>query len=133
MFKTLKQAYEEIPVGDMNNSPSETEPNATRSIKEIINARMNGVVLDVPEFEPFYSDLDIPDIQSMDLEEIATYREYLTSRQYDLEEELNKRYKAAPTPSGSEAYTEERGKGLPTSNSQDPTDPPKPPQPKGGS
>lgn len=133
MFKTLKQAYEEIPVGDTNNSPSETEPNATRSIKEIINARMNGVVLDVPEFEPFYSDLDIPDIQSMDLEEIATYREYLTSRQYDLEEELNKRYNSAPTPSGSAADTEERGKGLPTPNPQDTTNPPKPPQPKGGS
>lgn len=133
MFKTLKEAYEELPIGDVNNSPSETEPNATRSIKEIINARMNGVVLDVPEFEPFYSDLDIPDIQSMDLEEIATYREYLTSRQYDLEEELNKRYNPVPAPSGSEADTDAGGKGLPTSNLQEPTDPPKPPQPKGGS
>lgn len=90
-IKKLLDQYELVCEGDINNLPSETEPDQAMSVREIISRYARGVSLDVKTYEPFYSDDEIPDIQSMDLEEIASYREHLVTERYRLEKELNDR------------------------------------------
>jgi len=109
-FKTIQDAYETVASGDKFTAPSLTEPNQTRSLKQIIQARSNGITLETNQREPFYSDQDIPDFDQMDLVELGDYRDYLSNRRHELEEELRSRHTAAQiAPPKSEAPTDEGG------------------------
>lgn len=121
MFKTLIDSYSMIVKGELNTQPSKTEPDMTKSIKEIIAARQNGIVLENTEQKnTWYSDQDIPDIEAMDIEEIAQYRDYLANERYRLEEELEYRQEALAQHTEGKRLAPEKDNSAPAPPTGDP-------------
>lgn len=121
ILKNSINSKELVPMGDENNLPSMTEPDQTLSIKQLIEKHVQGVNLGVKEYEPFYTDEELPNFEFMDLEEIHSYRQHLSEERYRLEDELQRRKqedldakRKAQTPNGSAADTDAGGTGLPT-------------------
>lgn len=87
-FKNSYTAKEVIVRGDINRLPSSTEPDQTLSIKQLIERHAKGINVGIREYEPYYTDLDLPNLEHMDFSELAEYRDYLSNERYRLEERL---------------------------------------------
>lgn len=107
LIKNSITARETVPMGDVNNLPSATEPDQTLSIKQLIERHAQGINLGVKEYDPIYSDQeDFPNVEYMDFHEAAEYRDFLANERYKLEERLKQLEKdkkelqsrPAPTP-----------------------------------
>jgi len=81
-------AKQYIPQGDVNTLPSCTEPDQTLSIKQIIERHTNGINMGVQEYQPYYSEEEMPDFEHMSFDELHSYREFLSNRRYELEDKL---------------------------------------------
>lgn len=81
-------AREIVPVGDYNNLPSQTEPDQCLSIKQLVERHVNGISLGVREYEPFYTDHELPNFEFMDLNELNDYKEHLNTQKRLLEDRL---------------------------------------------
>lgn len=77
LHRTFLNFKEQPIVGEINNSPSLTQPNEVLSIKELLARHLKGIPVDSSFGEGTYlgDDLDIPDIRSMDLSEIEDMRD----------------------------------------------------------
>lgn len=122
-------ARESVPIGDINKLPSMTDPDQTISIKDLIQRHVDGVPLGTREYEPVYSEEDLPDFESMDIEELAQWRHHLSEERFRLEDALRKAETAqrAIPPNGSEADTDEGGTRQVPPTQQSSPNPPKPP------
>lgn len=78
-------------VAEYNSLPSETEQGDTPTIRTILERYTKGLPLGVSALEPQWYDEDLPDFASMDLAELAEYREELANRRFELEAELEAR------------------------------------------
>lgn len=87
-------ARETLPIGDRNDSPSMSEPDQTLSIRKLIERHVQGVDMGVNQYEPLYIDEEIPNFESMDLEELAQYRQLMEDNSVRLKKELKLRRKA---------------------------------------
>lgn len=76
--------------GDMEHpiGPSETVPDQTLSLKEILNRFVNG--REIPSFQAVYSEEEFPDFSRMDLTELAEYKELNRQRIKDLEASIKR-------------------------------------------
>jgi len=81
-------AREVIPNGETNTLPSCTEPDQTLTIKQIVERHTNGINLGVPEYEPYYSEVEMPNIEHMDFDQLHSYRVFLSEQRYALEDKL---------------------------------------------
>lgn len=81
-------ARQYIPVGDFNNLPTMTEPDQTLSIKQLVERHVNGIAVGVREYEPFYSEEELPNFEFMDIEELHQYKEFLNRQKFLLEDKL---------------------------------------------
>jgi hypothetical protein len=73
--------------GKKMDPKSETEPDMSLTIRELLYNHTRGVLVDVPAHEPIYlEDLEVPVIR--DLTDLDNYRETLNSRLNELEEQL---------------------------------------------
>lgn len=91
LLRNSLTAREVVPIGEVNNSPSMTEPDQCMSIKQIIERFAKGVSLTVNQYEPIYREEDLPAFEMMSFDELASYRQYLSEERYRLEDELRER------------------------------------------
>lgn len=90
-LRTSYQARETVPLGDKNTLPSETEPDQTLTIKQLIERHVNGIDMGVQQYEPLYIDGEVPNFELMEFDELHGYREYLSNERFRLEGELKER------------------------------------------
>lgn len=63
------------PPGQINNQPSLTIPDDSMSLEEILRRYMAGLPINGSNQETFYEEEELPDLKTMDLEEIAQLRD----------------------------------------------------------
>lgn len=97
--------YKEVgPETEVNNLPSETQPDMTLSLQELLERHVRG--LDVPTFEGSFEEEGdfLPDPKTLDLADIARMREENAEKIKNLSEEVKKPRKqqgdAGAAPSG---------------------------------
>lgn len=111
-FRTWINFKEEDHKGEKNTLPSKTQPDEVMSIKEMIIRHARGLPIHANEGVYLPEEIGyIPDIKTLDLTEIAEYRD-----QYQQSIERL----TAPPPSGSEADTPPQG-GVGTSTTTPPS------------
>lgn len=85
---------EEGPELEINTMPSETQPDEVLSIREMLDRHSRGIPLQGTNREPIYYPEElghVPDVERMDLTEIAEMVEHVTEKRKTLESELKKR------------------------------------------
>lgn len=79
---------------EINNLPSETQPDEVLSIREMLERHSRGIPMSGSNRQPIYYPEElghVPDVERMDLTEIADMVEHMTARRTTLESELKKR------------------------------------------
>lgn len=87
-FRNSVTAREEVPIGDINEMDSMTEPNQVLSLKEIIERFASGIDMSAHSYDPLYTDEELPDFEHMSFDELHEYREHLSNERYRLEQKL---------------------------------------------
>lgn len=85
---------EQGPELETNTMPSQTQPDEVLSIREMLNRHTSGVPIPGTNREPIYYPEElghVPDVERMDLTEIAEMVEHVTEKRKTLESELKKR------------------------------------------
>lgn len=85
---------EEGPELEINTMPSQTQPDEVLSIREMLNRHTNGIPIPGTNREPIYYPEElgyVPELERMDLTEIAEMVEHVTEKRKTLENELKKR------------------------------------------
>lgn len=79
--------------GEINNLPSETVPDQSLSIRQLIQNHTRGIHSDVKHYEgEYFEDQIIPNFE--DLTDVVQYKENLVQRQKDIENEIKLKQEA---------------------------------------
>lgn len=77
--------------GETGSNEILTRPDPNMDIRVIIDRFSKGLSTDAKHYETIYDDEYVPDFSTMDLAELADYREQLANERHELEEELRRR------------------------------------------
>lgn len=89
LLRNSLTARETVPTGDtFDGVVSETQPNQTLSIREIVEKYVQGIDLGVQSYEPIYTDEELPNFDYMDFDELHEYRQHLADERFRLEAKL---------------------------------------------
>lgn len=89
LLRNSLTARETVPTGQtFEGVSSETQPNQTLSIREIVEKYVQGIDLGVQSYEPMYTDEELPNFEYMDFDELHEYRQHLADERFRLEAKL---------------------------------------------
>lgn len=93
LLRNSLTARQYIPIGDYNSLPSQTEPDQTLSIKQLIERHVQGINVGVTTYEPYYTEEEIPNFEQMDIEELHQYKQFINEQKFKLEDRLREHRK----------------------------------------
>lgn len=79
---------------EINDLPTETQPDEVLSIREMLERHSRGIPMNGSSRQPIYYPEElghVPDVERMDLTEISEMVEHMTARRSTLENEIKKR------------------------------------------